>query len=153
MNMRASEASELKFFWHFLNLKLLFPSLFCWYTSDTFSHKHLFSGLKITSAYIKTINALSLYHLWYDAIYKRQYRPTDKTLIRASGASELKIFRIFTFYNTAISLNILLVLQILCFRKIFNFRCQLSPYIYNQCSFLLLLMVWCYINDSIPTKH
>ena len=51
----------------------------------------------------------------------------------------------FSHSNTAISLNILLVLQILCFRKIFNFRCQHSPYIYNQCIFLLLLMVWYYI--------
>ena len=37
----------------------------------------------------------------------------------------------FSHSNTAISLNILLVLQILCFRKIFNFRCQHSPYIYT----------------------
>ena len=35
----------------------------------------------------------------------------------------------FSHSNTAISLNILLVLQILCFRNIFNFRCQHSPYI------------------------
>ena len=47
----------------------------------------------------------------------------------------------------------LLVLHILCLRNIFNFRCQItSAYIYNQCSFRLLLMVWCYINDSIPTN-
>ena len=49
----------------------------------------------------------------------------------------------------------LLVLQILCVRHIFNFRCQItSAYIYNQRSFLLLFMVWCYyiINNSIPTN-
>ena len=64
-----------------------------------------------------------------------------------SERAERASFNIFAFShsNTAISLNILLVLQILCFRKIFNFRWQHSPYIYNQCSFLLLLMVWCYI--------
>ena len=38
----------------------------------------------------------------------------------------------FSHSNTAISLNNLLVLQILCFRNIFNFRCQHSPYIYNH---------------------
>ena len=32
MYMRASEASELRNFWHFYNLKLLIPSIFfCWY--------------------------------------------------------------------------------------------------------------------------
>ena len=59
MNMRASGASELRKFSHFHMLKLLFPSIFCWYfryfVSETFS----------------------LYHL-YDTIYKRQY--TDKAL-------------------------------------------------------------------------
>ena len=38
----------------------------------------------------------------------------------------------FSHSNTAYSLNNLLVLQILCFRNIFNFRCQHSPYIYNH---------------------
>ena len=35
------------------------------------------------------------------------------------------------------------------------FRSQItSAYIlYNKCRFLLLLMVWHYINDSTPTKH
>ena len=48
----------------------------------------------------------------------------------------------------------LLVLHLPCLRNIFNFRCQItSAYIYNQCSFRLLLMVWCYIIDSIPTNR
>ena len=78
--------------------------------------------------------------------YKRQY--TDKTVTLRKCMEYMRAsFKNFAFShsNTAISLNILLVLQILCFRNIFNFRCQHSPYIYNQCSFPLLYMVWCYI--------
>ena len=52
---------------------------------------------------------------------------------RAERAS-LNFFA-FSHSNTAISLNILLVLQILCFRKIFNFRCQHSPYILQSMQF------------------
>ena len=37
MCMRASEASELRKFWYFYILKLLFLSIFCRYTSDTLS--------------------------------------------------------------------------------------------------------------------
>ena len=60
MNMRASGASELRNCSNFHMLKLLFPAIFCWYTSDTLSQPETFS----------------LYHLY--VIYKRQY--TDKAL-------------------------------------------------------------------------
>ena len=45
----------------------------------------------------------------------------------------------------------LLVFHILCIQKHnFNFRCQItSAYIYNQCSFPLLLMVWCSIQTIV----
>ena len=46
-----------------------------------------------------------------------------------------------------------LVLLILCLRNTYSFRSPItSAYIYNQCGFLSLLMVWHYnINDSMPT--
>ena len=66
--------------------------------------------------------------------------------MRASGASELRKFSNFHILKLPISFNILLVLQMLCLRNTFIFRPQIkSAYIYNQCTFLLLLMVWCYI--------
>ena len=67
------------------------------------------------------------------------YRPyTDKTGIE-------KIFA-FSHSKTATSFNILLVLQIPRLRNIYIFRSQItSAYIYNQCRFLLLLMVWHYV--------
>ena len=73
--------------------------------------------------------------------------------MRASGASELRKCWHFHILKLLFPSIFLLVLQILCLRNIFNFRCQITfAYIYNQCSFLLLLMVWCYLNDSIPTN-
>ena len=49
---------------------------------------------------IYTINAVSLYHLWYDAMYKRQHTHKSLTVrkcmhVRASGASELRQFSHF----------------------------------------------------------
>ena len=79
--------------------------------------RNTFSGLKV-HLHIHTINAVG-YYLWYGVVYKRQY--TDKTLtlrksmyMRANGASELRKFFAFLHSKTAISFNILLVLQILC---------------------------------------
>ena len=97
-------ASELRKFSHFHMLRLLFPSIFCWYFRYFVSE------------------TVSLYHL-YDTIYKRQY--TDKALplrkcICAIERSERaqKMFA-FSHSKTVISFNILLVLQILCSRNIF----------------------------------
>ena len=63
-------------------------------------------------------------------------------------------YKIFTFSHskTAISFNILLVLQILCLRNTFIFRSQITsamhfPFITYGIGMML------YINDSIPTKH
>ena len=62
----------------------------------------------------------------------------------------------FSHSITAISLNNLLVLQILCFRNIFNFRCQHSPYIYNhQINAVSFYYSWygaMYINDQYTDK-
>ena len=73
--MRASLEEKL----HLLILKLLFPSIYCWYTSDTLSQKHI---------YFQVSNYICIHYT-----------------------------------------------------------------INHQCSFLSLLMVWHYINDSMPTKH
>ena len=92
-------------------LKLLFPSIFCWYF--WYYLRNTFSGLKV-HLHIHTINAVG-YYLWYGVVvvYKRQY--TDKTLtlsksmyMRANGASELRHFFAFLHSKTAISFNILL---------------------------------------------
>ena len=46
MNMRARGASELRKCSHFHILKLLFPSIFCWYFRYFVSETYLFSGVK-----------------------------------------------------------------------------------------------------------
>ena len=87
-----------------------------------------------------TINAVSFNYLWYGAIYERHY--TDKTLIfRRTKVMNMRaswIFFTFSHSKTAISFNILLVLQILCLGNILIFRSQItSAYIiHNQCIFL-----------------
>ena len=79
------------------------------------SETYTFSGLKILHA--NTINAVPLYYLWR---YKWKY--TDKTLtlrksmnMRASGASELRQIFAFSHNKTAISLNILVVPEIMIY--------------------------------------
>ena len=87
--MRASGASELIKFSHFHILKLLFPSIFWYFVSETFNFRCQHDIL-----HTYTINAVSFYYSRYGAIYKRQYIPT-KHYMRASGPSELKKFRYF----------------------------------------------------------
>ena len=112
-------ASELRRNMHLHILKLLFPSIFCWYFRYFVSETFIFRS-PITSAYIiqSIINGsfLSLLMVWH---YNINDMYADKTLtlrksmyMRASGASE-KIFA-FSHSKTAISFNILLVLQKLC---------------------------------------
>ena len=86
---------------------------------------------------------------------------TDKTLTLREiyeYASEraLKMF-LFTYSKTAISFNILFVLQILCLRNIYISGFQLHC-IHIQSmqfpSFFFTCGIWHYdINDSMPTKH
>ena len=47
INMRASGVSELRKFLHLLILKLLFPSIFCWYFRYFVSETYIFSGLQL----------------------------------------------------------------------------------------------------------
>ena len=87
-------ASELRKFSHFHILKLLFPSIFCWYFRYFVSETYLFSGVNNICIHIQSMQFPSIIYgmMLY---YKRQY--TDKTLtlrkcmcMRASGASELR---------------------------------------------------------------
>ena len=66
MNMRAS---ELKFFLHLLILKVLFPSIFCWYFRYFVSETYIFPGLQLhLHTYTYTINAVSCHYLWYGTV-------------------------------------------------------------------------------------
>ena len=108
-------ASELGNFSHFHILKLLFPSIFYWYFWYFISETHIFSGLKL-HLHIHTINAVPCYYLWYGVVYKRVMY-TDKTITLGKSMymrASLENFLAFLHSKTAISFNILLVLQILC---------------------------------------
>ena len=65
-------ASERGNFSHFHILKLLFPSIFCWYFWYFISETHIFSGLKL-HLHIHTINAVPCYYLWYGVVYNDSY--------------------------------------------------------------------------------
>ena len=75
--------------------------------------------------------------------------------MRASGESELRNFLHFHILKTAISFNILLVLQILCLRNImYIFKSQITyAYTINAVSFYYLWYGAIFLNDSVPTKH
>ena len=96
--MRASGASELRKCLHFHILKLLFPSIFCWYFGYFVSETYIYIQV---SLHLHTLcNQCSFLLLLMVWRYKRQY--TDKTLtlrksmyMRASGASELRKFSHF----------------------------------------------------------
>ena len=60
-------ASELRKFSHYHILKLLFPSIFCWYFRYFVSETYIFSGLQI-HLHTYTINAVPFYYLWYGDI-------------------------------------------------------------------------------------
>ena len=58
-------ASELRIFWDLLILKLLFPSIFCWYFRYFVSETYIFSGLPL-HLHTYPINAVFLVlYLWY----------------------------------------------------------------------------------------
>ena len=122
MNMRASGASEHRKFPHFHILKLLFPSLFCWYFRYFVSETHSFNvpttnictyiaraseaserlsniyfqDSKYICIHIQSIQfPLITYGIWR---YKRNY--TDKTLTLRKSINmraSLEKFHIFTF--------------------------------------------------------
>ena len=59
-------ASELRKFSLFYILKLLFPSIFCWYTSDTLSQKHIYFQVS-NYICIHIQYTVSFDYLWYGA--------------------------------------------------------------------------------------
>ena len=93
---------------HFHILKLLFPSIFCWYFWYFISIYFQVSNY----IFIHIYNQYSpCYYLWYGVVYKRQY--TDKTLTSRRKSmylrASLEKFRIFTFQNCYIFLSIYFV--------------------------------------------
>ena len=96
MNIRARGASELRKFVHLLILKLLFPSIFCWYILQTLSlclrNIYIFRS-PITSAYIyNQCSFLSLLMVWHYDINDKILTLRKSMYMRASGASELRKF-------------------------------------------------------------
>ena len=95
-------ASELRNFLHFHILKVLFPSIFCWYFRYFVSETYIFRSPNTIVYTIIWCSSLLLSVVW--GLCKQQY--TDKTLTlnniylceRVERAS-LKNFRIFTLYN------------------------------------------------------
>ena len=112
--MWASGASELRQFSHFRILKLLFPSIFCWYFRPL-CHRNIHFQVS-NYIYIHTVQSMQFPSITYACMVLYIYKQyTDKTLTLRKSVymrASLEIFRIFTFYN--ISFNILLVLQIIC---------------------------------------
>ena len=83
-NMRASEASELRHFWHFHILKLLFLSIFCRYN-------RYFVG---TNGEMACLSAAYMYRQ-ISKIYRQTLTLSKCMCMRASGASELRKFWYF----------------------------------------------------------
>ena len=117
------------------------------YMCERATQKHYIPVSKHICIHIQSMQFSLFLVLWR---YKRQYTNKILTLrrrknmhMRASGASELRKFpSIFCWYFRYFVLDI------------YIFRSKIIyAYIYNQCRFLLFLMVWRYINDSVPTKH
>ena len=152
MNMRAS---ELGIFLHFHILKLLKFLQYSVGTSDTLSQKHIFSGLKLQSAWYiyHQCSSLLLLMVWR---YTNDSIPTKQWHWENLWICE-RAWKILHFHILK-----LLFPSIFCwyfwyfFSETLYFQvsnCNLYDTYNHQCSSLLLLMVWRYTNDSIPTKH
>ena len=92
MCMRASGASELRKFWHFYILKLLFLSIFCRYSRYFVGTNDMLVGLHVPTNFL---------------IYRQTLTLSKCMCMRASGASELRKFWHFYILN-------LLFLSIFC---------------------------------------
>ena len=138
---------------HFHILKLLFPSIFCWYFWYFISETYIFSGLKLQSAWYIYHQCSSLFLLMVWRYKTTVYRQNTNIENIYKYASELGKF---------LHLHILklLFLSIFCW----NFWYFISEtYIYFQVSNYNLhdtssmqfpvSMALLYSNDSIPTKH
>ena len=131
-------ASELRKFSHFRIKKLLFLSIFCWYTSDTLSRNIYIFRTQITSASMQ----FPFYYLWYMALYKRQYADRTLTLRKSMYiyASELRkllnfhILKLLLFSQYFVGTSDTLSVQVTC----------LSAYMYRQIS---------KCTEKTPKKH
>ena len=92
MCMRASGASELRKFWHFYILKLLFLSIFCRYSRYFVGTNDMLVGLHVPTNFL---------------IYRQTLTLSKCMCMRASVASELRKFWHFYILN-------LLFLSIFC---------------------------------------
>ena len=92
MCMRASGASELRKFWHFYILKLLFLSIFCRYSRYFVGTNDMLVGLHVPTNFL---------------IYRQTLTLSKCMCMRANGASELRKFWHFLILN-------LLFLSIFC---------------------------------------
>ena len=100
MCMRASEASELRKFWHFYILTLLFLSIFCRYSRYFVGTNDMLVGLHVPTNFL---------------IYRQTLTLSKCMCMRLSGASELRKFWHFYILNLLFLLiYILSVHQILC---------------------------------------
>ena len=92
MCMRTSGASELRKFWHFYILKLLFLSIFCRYSRYFVGTNDMRVGLHVPTNFL---------------IYRQTLTLSKCMCMRASGASELRKIWYFCILN-------LLFLSIFC---------------------------------------
>ena len=99
MCMRASGASELRKFWHFYILTLLFLSIFCRYSRYFVGTNDMLVGLHVPTNFL---------------IYRQTLTLSKCMCMRLSGASELRKFWHFYILNLLFLLIILSVHQILC---------------------------------------
>ena len=97
MCMRASGASELRKFWHFYILNLLFLSIFCRYIRYFVGTNDMLVGSHVPTNFL---------------IYRQTLTLSKCMCMRASGASELRKFWHFYILNLLIYFNILSVHQI-----------------------------------------
>ena len=96
--MRASGASELRKFSHFHILKVLFPSIFCWYFRYFVSETYLISGVNNICIHQCSFPVL---YLWYGAIINGSI-PTKHLYwgnVCVCERASLENFGIFTFLN------------------------------------------------------
>ena len=84
MCVRASGASELRNFWHFYILKLLFLSIFCRYIRYFVGTNDMLVGLHVPTNF---------------QIYRQTLTLSKCMCMRASGTSELRKIWHFTFLN------------------------------------------------------
>ena len=132
MNMRASELGN---FLHFHILKLLFPSIFCWYFWYFISETYIF---QVSNYNLHDLQCSSLFLLMVWRYYTNDSIPTKHWHWRRKNMrASLGHFSHFYILKMLFLSIFLLVLQILCWYK--WHACRQSAYI--MCT------------DKTPKKH